>query len=533
MAEDLSKILGWGIIGTPDGMQSRRGGCIADFEIGPVADLDNRHIEVYPGTEILCQFWEIRNNLPVNYYMLYRFAREINSARPGAFYGSVLVSVRYAIEPDKIYAILSELAGNVIPYLDQHQRFKAGLAEISLPEPAGIRQLSRALHSPDKLPVPGTSACLFPLPGTGIQAALGFFTSVPLLQTSRLYNRAYGTASAEIIQFVGHRKSLKIINQISLGYEVRIDQKDQEIAGLQNGIDQLRQQFTQLQHQQNSFVAETERQRQEYEKQIIQSEKRNAELERKLAAEHERVAAAERERRVFAGHERKRGAEHKSRQGERTVIFNLHSLEPVQTLVDQRQPPKQFNTQPNVYDSASRNYKVYLIAAAALLLVSLSIGYTEFPGLFGNGQTEISPIGSKPAKPVAVLPAYALKSADFTNSTYASRPPATQPAESQRVPAQLANPAAAVEAVAKTAPPAARVPAVVPLPQAMSALSQPSIYTVQKGDNSLQLILKHLSAKHPEIMNEPGFEADFKTANRINSNSHFKIGQKLVFRLSR
>ena len=100
--------IGWAIIGTPDGMQTKNSGCISNFDIGSLVDINNLVIMPFEGSDILCVYKENRGSSFITYYIFYRFAKEINTDRPGTFYGSVLVVVNNFVRGDIAFKFLKE-----------------------------------------------------------------------------------------------------------------------------------------------------------------------------------------------------------------------------------------------------------------------------------------------------------------------------------------------------------------------------------------------------------------------------------------
>ncbi len=233
MAEDLGNYIGWGLIGTPDGIECKGGGCIQHVDLRTILDLDNRHIEIFPGTEILCLFREIRNGHVVYYYLLYRYAREIRSGRPGTFYGSVLVAVERFIDAEKAWSILYGLSNYLENFLDADKRFRGSILNIPLPEPEEIKDLSRFIRPG---PAPGlkkTGACFHPLSGKEELAKSEFFQTASEILSSGIFNRVYGAESPQIIQRLRSRNTLPFIYKDTLWQNLKIEAQTLELQQLQ------------------------------------------------------------------------------------------------------------------------------------------------------------------------------------------------------------------------------------------------------------------------------------------------------------
>ena len=581
MAEDISKILGWAYIGTPAGMQSKRGGCISDFEIGPITDLDNRYIEIYPNTEILCQHWELRNNLPVTYYILYRFAREINAGRHGAFYGSVLVSVRYELEPALVYSILTNLAESLAHSLDDNQRFKTNITSLELPEPPQLRQLSQSLTKVSIISLAAADNSCFlklnrpdlPKEQAAIKAGADFFRYGSKLQASKIYNRVYGSANPEIIKYVQERKSLKVLDFNTLIYELSIEKKNDEIFDLSEKLDQTKLTLVSYEVQFNDFKAQAERLELETRKTILNLENQLFEAQKAMPAGIDQKDLADRlifpHDAVSQRNDRQISKTQKSQVSTKTqqkAGQKAHQGQVAQQQSDRKKSEKNKEALKEKKTSASKevknitnqllvfwlHYRVYIFAGLVLLSLSCFLAYNEYPDLFKLGSTNAN-VGISSS----VMRAVGTANIQIPLLPVISRAPLSnisqKPIEVKAIP--VSNPKTFAVGSTKqlidqgTAPiktSDVRVSNIKADPASLTQSDQgikkgsvvvrdklPEVkwllYTVVKGDYSLKIILKHINKHHPEVSMLNRTETSDGLKNAIIKDHNFKVGEKLYY----
>lgn len=580
MAEDTSKILGWAYIGTPAGMQSKRGGCIADFEIGPITDLDNRYIEIYPNTEILCQHWELRNNLPVTYYMLYRFAREMNAGRHGAFYGSVLVSVRYELEPLLVYGILTSLTDRLAHSLDDNQRFKTNITSLDLPEPQGLRQLKQSLTKVSTISPAADNSCFLKLNRSdatkeqaAIKAGADFFEHGNKLQASKIYNRVYGSANPEIVRYVQERKSLKVLDFSTLIYELSIEKKNDEIFDLSKRLDQTKLSLVSSEVQFNDLKAQSYRDEQESRSRILNLENQLFEAQKAMPAGIDRKDLATRlnfsHGAVSQNNDRQIPTTQKSQVSTKTqqrARQKTNHEQVAQQPSDRKKSEKNKGVQKNKETTTSKEVKlitkqlfvfwlknrVYIFAGLVLLSLSCFLAYNEYPDLFKFGLTNAN-VG----KPMSVIPTVGSANIQIPIRPVMSGAPlfntSLKTIQVKAIPLSNPNTFGAVttkQIIDQLTTPIKTSNLRVSNIKADSASSTPldqrikkgsivvnekkpnvkwQSYTVRKGDYSLKIILKHINKHHPEVSILLRIETSAGKKDAITKDHNFKMGEKLYY----
>jgi len=549
MAEDISKILGWAYIGTPAGMQSKRGGCIADFEIGPITDLDNRYIEIYPKTEILCQHWELRNNLPVTYYILYRFAREMNAGRHGAFYGSVLVSVKYELEPTLVYGILTNLADKLGQSLDDNQRFKTNITLLELTEPPGLRHLSLSLTKLSIISSAAGNSCFLQRnrpyiknEQANLKMGADFFEHGNRLQASKIYNRVYGSSNPEIVRYVQERKSLKILDFNTLSYELSIEKKNDEISDLSKKLDETKLSLVFSEVQLNDLKVQSDSLEQESKRRILNLENQLCEAQKTMPAgvDHEDMTQKSLH---------KNSQEPIPRQ-EKSKKKNYKNNEALKNSKNVRSNEVK-DTQHQLY-ILWLNYKIYLFAGVVLISLSCFLAYSEYPGLFKSGSntenasdvnavTTNEPQNTK-ASQSSVIPVVPLTFASdrtlqvqpnpvSSSNTFSPVNPKIIINQNVRGPFKTSDDRVLAQKADLSKP--------IPLNQGVKKSKEVGsnkesdvkrmTYTVQKGDYSLAIILKHINKLHLKVSRLSKLEIFLGPKDAITKNHKFKAGEKIYY----
>lgn len=638
MAEDISKILGWAYIGTPAGMQSKRGGCIADFEIGQITDLDNRYIEIYPNTEILCQHWELRNNLPVTYYILYRFAREMNAGRHGAFYGSVLVSVKYELEPTLVYGILSNLADKLGKSLDENQRFKTNITSLELTEPPELRHLSQSLTKLSTISSAAGNSC-FLQPNrpyikneqANLKIGADFFEHGNRLQASKIYNRVYGSSNPEIVRYVQERKSLKILDFNTLTYELSIEKKNDEISDLSKKLDETKISLVFSEVQFHDLKVQSDRLEQDFKNKILNLENQLSEAQRTMPAgvDREELAtqfkASQSDQNNLqyvnsSGSAPPRSNEHnsprfKSFQDQAGQKQNFQSQSPKnkeprepafqnevssqdnrgqkksknnhqhlaetpqkgnyktsQEQIPQRQSDRKkseknrdaLNSSENIDSNQVKytrhqfnvfwlHYRVYIFAGLVLISLSCFLAYNEYPDLFNWGSktenastvknavtsnipdssTMHQTLSAQVAQPASVSDKNFMMQTNPVSSSNTFSPvnPKVIINQGVRGPFKTSDDRVLAQKADLSKP--------IPLNQGVKKSKEVvsnkesdvkiMTYTVQKGDYSLAIILKHINKLHLKVSSLSKIEIFFGPKDAITKDHKFKAGEKLYY----
>ena len=135
--------IGYGIFGTPHGLQCTTAGLISDIDIRKYIDLDGEKIDL-AGNDQLFRARKIKSGQDIFlFYCQYSFAREMVSNRPGTFGGACVVVKNVQMSPEFIMGSLFELMINV--------KFNIS------------RKSKRFLHKMDKVPFRTPHFLDFPL----------------------------------------------------------------------------------------------------------------------------------------------------------------------------------------------------------------------------------------------------------------------------------------------------------------------------------------------------------------------------------
>jgi len=231
--------VGWALIGTPGGIQSKNFGCIAGFDIAGLVDINSLVIRVLPGTEVFCYLKEMRNGATISYFLLYRYAKEIKTDRTGTFCGSLLVLVNQTVDGKLVLDTLLELLNSLENYLTPDGRFISPLAGIEIPEPTTIAAIiNSSINIPGAATI-GKSTGLIPLPSKNAESAISFYNFVSNATISRAFNRIYATASVETINYVKDRGQIKFIDPDSIELELevfRLKSDNEQLRTLQDTL---------------------------------------------------------------------------------------------------------------------------------------------------------------------------------------------------------------------------------------------------------------------------------------------------------
>lgn len=223
MSNNLNTI-GWAIIGTPDGMQTKNGGCISNFDIKGLVDINNRSIKLFPNSEMLCLFRENRGSGFINYYVLYNYAKEIKTDRPGTFYGSVLVVVNNIIKGDIALQALREMSNHLSNYLTPDQRFTTNISNIELPTPKNLDAILNSLQPISQIPTVGNLEGIVSLQNGNNETLSGFLNFAINPKLARGFSRIYGTANKEVTSYVRERGKIISINPENAELKLEIEQ---------------------------------------------------------------------------------------------------------------------------------------------------------------------------------------------------------------------------------------------------------------------------------------------------------------------
>lgn len=223
----MSKLLntiGWAIIGTPDGMQTKNGGCISTFDIGALVDINNLVIKPFPNSEIFCLFRENRGTGIVNYYIHYSFAKEIKTDRPGTFYGSVLVVQNGNVQGETVLQTLNEISNYLANYLTPDQRFTRNIQSIELPTPKSLEAVSNSFQPFTKKPIVGNREGIVDMANSQIRNPSDFFNFAMNPKLAESFSRIYASANKEVINYVKERGKIISINPENVELKLEVEQ---------------------------------------------------------------------------------------------------------------------------------------------------------------------------------------------------------------------------------------------------------------------------------------------------------------------
>lgn len=202
--------IGYALIGTPDGLQMRTKGILENRKIGGFVDLPNRDINLIDSKdEILAVVREYDGDNLTTYFVLYRYALEIERNRTGAFYGSVVALKNCKAPGAIIYVMLIELASQVAAWVDpQTKKFRAPLDKIRLNEPHNLTFLVSSVMRYERfVAFEEGRECFVPSPKTEftriafIEAALN---EEPLVQ----YQKCFLSESPHVDKYVREQGGL-------------------------------------------------------------------------------------------------------------------------------------------------------------------------------------------------------------------------------------------------------------------------------------------------------------------------------------
>ena len=207
--------IGYALIGTPDGLQMRTKGIFEDRRIGGYVDLPNRLIKlINPKDEILSVVREYEGSDLITYFILYRYALEIDRNRTGTFYGSVVALKNCKAPGSIIYMMLIELAAQVAAYTQrQTGKFLANLDNIPFREPYHLGFLESSI-SPIRHAVPAEKdrACF--VYGPKIKFSRSAFIEAALTDESLArYQKCFFSESPEVDKYVREQRGLEYFTE--------------------------------------------------------------------------------------------------------------------------------------------------------------------------------------------------------------------------------------------------------------------------------------------------------------------------------
>ena len=140
-------MLGFSIIGTPNGFQISSINLNRQLSLEGLVDLDNTVINIFPETDILMVSRDVGKDFYRHYFVYYRYATEINNTRPGTYYGSVVTIEDRIASPQSLSTALLDLADVVKRQcLDEESRFQRNITGLQIELPDSVRELSGNLE---------------------------------------------------------------------------------------------------------------------------------------------------------------------------------------------------------------------------------------------------------------------------------------------------------------------------------------------------------------------------------------------------
>lgn len=241
--------IGYAIMGTPNGFQSINIGIIENKRIGKTVDFDNRGMQIFPNSEVFGVIKKIEDSSLLTYYVLYRYAKEIDRDRTGAFYGSVIVLKNSYAEGTLIYPMLVELAANVRAYTRQDGKFLTPLDQIDFREPTSLRLLRQSIRPINSGFEINSSKAFFDISQSG--NVLSFFRT--MFQKDGYLNLGSGFASesAQVITGV-KRKELYPITALNDDYELNIQKLESKNNQLEADLEEAKSNIVTLNQHWNS-----------------------------------------------------------------------------------------------------------------------------------------------------------------------------------------------------------------------------------------------------------------------------------------
>jgi len=552
MKDDLNNIIGWALIGTSHGMQTNCGGCISGFDIRTITDLDNRKIEVFPGSEILCLYRELRNNLLINYYILYQYAREMDLDRPGTFYGSVLVSVKYSVDGHKAYELLKELASKLSTYLDSNSRFTVNLASIPLYQPPSLASIDKYLRLEETSLIPGSNQAFIGLKNPSEALAADFFKQAIKPELTRKFNRIYGSYHKGVSEAVQKRRTLKVLDPLMIDLELKIE--DLNTYSSQMKVE-LQEKGLEAKNNELNFlekIATLEKRVKHYK---VENERLNLALLHKLPQETAQYAGVVES---TVG-----GKKLKNTIRRRPTISEYEAPDPeaefvLDRLVDSgdgympeaKHPEDHWLHRAGLKTTSSFSFKrfwrknrIYLIAGLASLFLLGFFLFNEDPDLFSDPTDDVTSAASvetdrfrsQSFKPVPI--GFAAQSAleqhirkeaiEFYRSAH-EKGNLYSPGELSKRMVDYKQNGLKLDSTYKLLEELNRNYCLTGLP--FSKLKT-FTYKIQKGDKSLGAILTKLKKLHMDERTPPWFETSLKARNKQSVSKSFHIGDSLVYML--
>ncbi len=216
------KQIGWAIFGTSDGIQAKSDGCISGFDITNFVDVNNVVIKIFPNTQMLSVFREIRNGDLVTYYIKYGFANEIKTNRPGTFYGSALVLVNSQVKSDIAVQFLDELNRHLTQKYINNGRFTQNVSTMGLPTPSSYELVSQSLQTINQANIKiGKKEGIVRLKNFNNNMQSDFFNFSLNPKLTNHFSRIHATADNEILDYT---KKKGVVVQINPGtYELKLE----------------------------------------------------------------------------------------------------------------------------------------------------------------------------------------------------------------------------------------------------------------------------------------------------------------------
>ena len=220
----MSEVVGFGFVGTPKGLQTKNGGAVKGADIRRYLDLDSSLIRVLPASELLV-IRKVRLKKDLYFFViLYEFAKEIQTNRPGTFFGSYVVLKNHTAPPEAILMVLSELSGSLREYIGpKSKRFLAEMKQIPLRVPRRLKGITDNLTAVQDSKFEPKDSVFIAQSGVDdfrekvclISLCLNEWELVP-------EEEVYSSDKKEIIQYVRQKKTIDLSN-LNLKYETLLE----------------------------------------------------------------------------------------------------------------------------------------------------------------------------------------------------------------------------------------------------------------------------------------------------------------------
>lgn len=220
-------MLGFSIIGIPDGFQISSINLNRQLPLEGKVALDTTIINIFPETDILMVWREVEKDFYRHYFVYYRYATEIDRTRTGTYYGSVVtIENRIASPTGPLIAALTDLADVVRQQcLTEDSRFHRNITGLEFKLPDSVRKLTANLEKAELFEGNYNKSGFFPIGDNEELTNYNHFIynvfNNPLLSDFRIL---YASEHNEVLNRVKEKNILKILSVSKL-----VEAKEQEV----------------------------------------------------------------------------------------------------------------------------------------------------------------------------------------------------------------------------------------------------------------------------------------------------------------